>query len=234
MEDAGTPQDKLERLLEDGKISEAEYDQLADAMHRHAPAQSDEEDQAAQRKPLRKDVGRAWVAGVCAGLGRYFNIDPRVPRIITVVSIFLFGPAPAMLYLVLCAAMPWDDPEAARASRADVHPIRFATVVALLLVVVPTLYCAFVVPRLTELLVELGVDLSSNALVGLSFQTMSWYSPRAAALACLLCSAMYHVTCNTRFRRVFERVVIWPSIVWLLFLVAGNLLPLVSMLDNLK
>jgi phage shock protein C len=230
--EAATSQDKLARLLEEGKVSEEEYQQLASAMRRNAPAEHREA--AESRERLRKDVARAWIAGVCAGLARHFKIDPKVPRIIAVATLFLLGPVTILLYLVLCAVMPWDDRNAARVSRADAHPFRFAIAAALLLVILPFSYCAFVVPHFTVLLEKLGVDLSSNPLVRLSFQTMSWYSPRAAALACLLCSGVYHVTCNVRFRSIFERAVIWPSFLWLLFLLSGNLLPLLSMLNRLE
>ncbi len=45
------------------------------------------------------------IAGVCAGLGTKFGIDPMILRIIFAVSLF-FGGAGALVYLVLWVLMP--------------------------------------------------------------------------------------------------------------------------------
>ncbi|MDD5138126.1 MAG: PspC domain-containing protein [Candidatus Omnitrophota bacterium] len=45
------------------------------------------------------------IAGVCAGLGEYFNVDPTLIRIIFLVGIFLWG-FTIVLYFICWFAMP--------------------------------------------------------------------------------------------------------------------------------
>lgn len=49
------------------------------------------------------------IAGVCAGLGEYFDIDPTLVRIGFVVATVFGGGAPVVLYLALMFAMPGPD-----------------------------------------------------------------------------------------------------------------------------
>jgi phage shock protein C len=56
-------------------------------------------------KKLYRKTASKKIAGVCAGLGEYFNIDPTLIRIVfLVVSLFWgFG---IVFYLICWAAMP--------------------------------------------------------------------------------------------------------------------------------
>ena len=45
------------------------------------------------------------IAGVCSGIGRHFNIDPTIVRIVFVASLFLPGPQ-ILIYLVAWLLMP--------------------------------------------------------------------------------------------------------------------------------
>lgn len=45
------------------------------------------------------------IAGVCSGLGEYFNVDPTLVRIIFLVGIFLWG-FTIVLYFICWFAMP--------------------------------------------------------------------------------------------------------------------------------
>lgn len=47
------------------------------------------------------------IAGVCAGLGRRFNVSPTMVRLIFLLSLFLPGPQ-VLVYLALWIAMPND------------------------------------------------------------------------------------------------------------------------------
>src|SRR6056297_861776 len=64
-----------------------------------------EEDKKENVKRLYRDPDDAVIAGVCSGLGAYFNIDPVIFRVLFVVS-FLFYGTSAVLYIVLWIAMP--------------------------------------------------------------------------------------------------------------------------------
>jgi len=37
-------------------------------------------------KLLRRDIDNAIIGGVCAGIAKYFSIDPTVVRVITIIS----------------------------------------------------------------------------------------------------------------------------------------------------
>ncbi len=50
----------------------------------------------------------AAIAGICQGLGRSFNTDPIVLRIIWLVALFVFG-AGLVLYLVLWMTLPLEN-----------------------------------------------------------------------------------------------------------------------------
>ena len=48
----------------------------------------------------------AKVAGVCAGLGKYFGIDPTILRIIFVLCSFIGVGSPILIYFLLAILMP--------------------------------------------------------------------------------------------------------------------------------
>jgi phage shock protein PspC (stress-responsive transcriptional regulator) len=56
-------------------------------------------------KRFYRDPDNAVLAGVCSGLGAYFNIDPVIFRVLFVVS-FLFYGASVLAYIILWIAMP--------------------------------------------------------------------------------------------------------------------------------
>ncbi len=53
-------------------------------------------DEAPPRRLVRADEGR-WLAGVCAGLGRYFDVNPLVYRI-AFAALALAGGTGLLLY----------------------------------------------------------------------------------------------------------------------------------------
>src|SRR5437773_4965922 len=67
---------------------------------------------------LTRSSDERVIAGVCAGIGRYFGIDPVVVRLITVVLIF-FGGAGVIAYGAAWLLVPSDKaPASARTGRA--------------------------------------------------------------------------------------------------------------------
>jgi len=56
-------------------------------------------------KRLERAGTNRWIAGVCGGLGAYFNLDPTVIRLIFIVAFFGFGTG-LLVYLVLWLVMP--------------------------------------------------------------------------------------------------------------------------------
>lgn len=60
------------------------------------------------KKLVRIDEGR-MIAGVCSGLGAYFNLDPTLIRIIFIVLSFLsFAVGAFLIYVALWALLPME------------------------------------------------------------------------------------------------------------------------------
>lgn len=57
-------------------------------------------------KSLTKSQENKVVAGVCGGLGRYFNIDPALLRVGFVAATVFGVGMPIILYVVLAAVLP--------------------------------------------------------------------------------------------------------------------------------
>ncbi len=57
-------------------------------------------------KRLTRSTTNRMIAGVCAGLGNYFNIDPTVVRLLFVLGFFLTGPAILLAYLIIAVITP--------------------------------------------------------------------------------------------------------------------------------
>lgn len=74
-------------------------------------SETDDESAANEAKPeeatkrLFRDTDNAMIAGVAAGLARYFGIDPVIVRLLFVVSIF-FGGAGILAYIILWLLVP--------------------------------------------------------------------------------------------------------------------------------
>jgi phage shock protein PspC (stress-responsive transcriptional regulator) len=57
---------------------------------------------------LTRSRADAQLGGVCAGLAEYFNLDPTLVRVLTVVAIVFTFPVGLLAYLVAWAIMPAD------------------------------------------------------------------------------------------------------------------------------
>lgn len=55
---------------------------------------------------LYRSRGDRMVAGVCAGLGEYFEVDPTVIRLLAVAGAFLNPPGAVMAYLIMIIVVP--------------------------------------------------------------------------------------------------------------------------------
>lgn len=56
-------------------------------------------------KQLLRPVNGKMIAGVCAGIANYFDIDPTIVRIIYVLMFFMLGTG-ILLYLILWLVIP--------------------------------------------------------------------------------------------------------------------------------
>lgn len=57
-------------------------------------------------KPLTRSASNTMIAGVCAGLADYLNIDPTVVRLLFVLGFFLTGPGIFLAYLIMAVVVP--------------------------------------------------------------------------------------------------------------------------------
>jgi phage shock protein PspC (stress-responsive transcriptional regulator) len=57
-------------------------------------------------RQLRRSSANRMIAGVCAGVGEYSNVDPTVIRLIAVLLLFVAGPATLVAYLILALIIP--------------------------------------------------------------------------------------------------------------------------------
>lgn len=57
------------------------------------------------RQLLRSRTNK-MIAGICAGIGVYANIDPTIVRLLTVLLLFLTGPGIIVAYLVMALIVP--------------------------------------------------------------------------------------------------------------------------------
>jgi phage shock protein C len=56
-------------------------------------------------KKLNRSTDDRWLAGVCGGLAKYFNVDPTLVRVIFVV-LALIGLGGVIIYLILWVIIP--------------------------------------------------------------------------------------------------------------------------------
>ena len=57
-------------------------------------------------KTLTRSRSNRMIAGVCAGLGDYLNIDPTVIRLLFVLGFFTFNGAMLIVYLIMAIVTP--------------------------------------------------------------------------------------------------------------------------------
>jgi phage shock protein PspC (stress-responsive transcriptional regulator) len=57
-------------------------------------------------KQLTRSTTNRMIAGLCAGLGEYLNIDPTIVRLLFVLGFFLVGPGILLAYLIMAVIIP--------------------------------------------------------------------------------------------------------------------------------
>lgn len=58
-----------------------------------------------EMKRLQRSTSNKMIAGVCAGIANYFNLDPTIIRILYVLMVFFAGFG-ILLYLILWLVIP--------------------------------------------------------------------------------------------------------------------------------
>ena len=57
-------------------------------------------------RQLHRSTSNRMIAGVCAGIGEYINVDPTVVRLMAVLLFFLSGGTMIVAYLVMALIVP--------------------------------------------------------------------------------------------------------------------------------
>jgi phage shock protein PspC (stress-responsive transcriptional regulator) len=57
-------------------------------------------------KQLTRSTSNRMIAGVCAGLGEYLNIDPTIVRLLAVLAFFTGFGRIALVYLIMAIVVP--------------------------------------------------------------------------------------------------------------------------------
>ena len=57
-------------------------------------------------KQLTRSTTNRMIAGVCAGLGEYFNVDPTIVRLLALLGLFVTGPGFGFVYLIMALIVP--------------------------------------------------------------------------------------------------------------------------------
>ena len=57
-------------------------------------------------KTLYRSKSNRIIAGVCAGLGDYLNVDPTIIRLLFVLGLFTFNGAMLLVYLIMTIVTP--------------------------------------------------------------------------------------------------------------------------------
>jgi len=57
-------------------------------------------------KTLTRSTSNRMIAGVCAGLGEYLNIDPTIVRLLAVLAFFTGFGGIALVYLIMALVVP--------------------------------------------------------------------------------------------------------------------------------
>ena len=59
-----------------------------------------------ETKRLTRSTSNRMIAGVCAGLGEYFGIDPTVVRLLFVLGLFTLHGGILLAYLIMAIVVP--------------------------------------------------------------------------------------------------------------------------------
>ena len=57
-------------------------------------------------RQLHRSVTNRMIAGICAGIGEYSNIDPTIVRLVAVLLLFLTGGGMIIAYLIMALIIP--------------------------------------------------------------------------------------------------------------------------------
>ena len=116
--------EQLDALLEDGKISQEEYETLRKAMDATEAEEADRGRRKATQR-LRKSRKNRQLGGVCAGIAERIGISPWRVRWVALIAFVLTQGIALVAYLCLYLLLPWDETEELKTSEKESFPRKF-------------------------------------------------------------------------------------------------------------
>lgn len=141
-----TSEEKLNQLLQSGKITDDDYQRLLKAVKK-SPKITVEPDPEPPVEARPRKLCKSWknrqLGGVCGGLGIHLNIEPYIIRLVVFCSLFLSWPIVVLLYLSLYFYLPWDYQVNVSEPQVKGHPWLFVFGAVLLLVLFAGIFVMF-------------------------------------------------------------------------------------------
>lgn len=252
-------QEKLDQLLSNGKITDAEYLKLSKALTKDEEQQPDEakSQSEAGKGKLKKNFEKGVFAGVFAGIADHYNTDVikiRVSAVIAFFILFLFNGAALLLlplYFVVAAMLPFDEQEKAVELRKKGCDKAFFIEILVFFFLIPFLYSGLLLPRLLNIYEQLGlevwsssfqatfygraIDLASEYKSYLTFSDPSviWMYIITAFLVAFA-MLVYSSLCNAKMKKGIHAGILIAGIGWNIFIVAGTYFPIFTMAENVR
>ncbi|WP_339735220.1 PspC domain-containing protein [uncultured Gimesia sp.] len=251
--------EKLDQMLQNGKITEEEYRRLSQVMTTPSEQIKTDNTLTCKRGKFCKSRKDGLIGGLCAGYAKHFNVDPTLVRSVLILSYALLSVLSSgiglalipILYFALCAFVPWDADEKTQSLITSGHPRFFVVTIACLFIVLPMLYSILISPQLESIYSDFEVSVWSvefqQTLAGRAIDCVSEYRQwlrlsngaifiglGTSVLFTLFLGVVYSSLCKVRLRKYYAIIMIGLGGSWLVFLVAGTLSPLVTMMQTLS
>ncbi|MFP4380905.1 MAG: PspC domain-containing protein [Candidatus Sumerlaeia bacterium] len=182
------PKAQLDQMLADGKISQEEYESLAQALEQPRKARTSSSNASSAnptggfrwegKRPLRRIPQKGMIAGVCAGLAETGGWDVTTVRIIAALCLVFGLPITLTVYLIMAIVLPVEPAGPASTEggmrspesritlgeeKAKPIPVFFA--ISLFgLWLFSFMYGHFILPRIFEVYAQMGSDLPAITL----------------------------------------------------------------------
>ena len=244
-----TPQEKLDALLNAGKLSDEDYLQLSRALQGSAPPPRPQGAVGAvgvpmESTPLRRVFAEAQFNGLCAGLARRSKLDVLWVRLAVVAATLILTPFRGLGlfvpfgYLAVSGLTDWDDPERAAAFMKSGRPGLLVTAAGFFWILLPLLFSLLILPSVIEGYARAGQSVWSTSFQGTvagraidcASEYRSIFRNAPLLMLCLAAASLailrlvYVTTGNAAWRRGVAQLVLWGGGLWLSFLVFGCLL----------
>ncbi len=168
--------EQLDALLEEGKISQEEYETLRKAMD---ATEIDAAERRRYKAPqrLRKSWKNRQLGGVCAGIAERIGVSPWHVRAVALIAFLLTRGIAVLVYVCLYFLLPWDETEAIETREKGPLPWKFVVRLGALWLLNLLVMCPFLTMRLAPLFEDLGRNLPKLTRWAVQLGDSLWGSP---------------------------------------------------------